>query len=179
MQLLHVSQNQYFQQHEIINVISKQKNQTNRSIPNDPQERRRNRTGRKKIPIKSAKVRVHLLPQCHLTDRPEEKAGKQEQRGWGTLARPCLAQSSLHEFTNRADQGRHALVAHSHSSPVLTHQAPARVVLPIFQNKKQSETSMKQWKPRKGEFVHTQTYFNEGKGTGGLLSHHLNCPQKD
>lgn len=90
---------------------------------------------KKKIPIKSAKVRVHLLPQCHLTGHPEEKAGKQEQHGWGTLARPCLAQSSLDEFTNRADQGRHALVVHSHSSPVLTHQAPARVVLPIFKIK--------------------------------------------
>lgn len=101
-----------------------------------------------KTPIKSAMVRVHFQSQCPPTGHPEEKAGKPEQRGWGSLGRPRPTQSSSDEFTNTADnQGRNALFVLSHSSPVLTHQALARDVLLISKIKSSVRHSTKQWEP--------------------------------
>lgn len=137
---------------------------------------------KKKTQIKAATVRVHLLSQWHLTGHPEKKAGKQEQQcGCSSLARPRMAQSSLDEFANRsqlrAKCTRSSLSLLSSSHPPST----SRAILSIFEIKKKKvwDNSTKQRKPRKGEFVHTQPYFNWGKGPGGRLSHHLNCPQKD
>lgn len=61
-------------------------------------------------------------------------------------------------------KGRNAPTVFSHSPQFLTPWAPAKTVLPKVKGSVRQGTN--QWKPQQGEFVHRQTYFKWGKGTG-------------